>query len=85
MNQMTTITTATPATTAGMSVPPPTNSHRHELVINEAGLQAARKSLHNGAVTPACGPHYARHDFMATGLASPKIAGSGKRACRRVE
>ena len=66
-----------------------------ELVINEAGLQAARKSLDDGAVTPAYGPHreaiikllndslatelvcvlrYKRHHFMATGLASPKIA-----------
>ena len=66
-----------------------------QLVINEAGLQAARKSLDDGAVTPAYGPHreaiikllndslatelvcvlrYKRHHFMATGLASPKIA-----------
>ena len=28
-----------------------------ELVINEAGLQAARNSLDDGAVTPAYGPH----------------------------
>ena len=65
------------------------------LKINEAGLKAARKSLDDGAVTPAYGPHreaiikllndslatelvcvlrYKRHHFMATGLASPKIA-----------
>ncbi len=70
-------------------------SGHDELVINEAGLQAARKSLDDGAVTPAYGPHrqaiikllndslatelvcvlrYKRHHFMATGLASPKIA-----------
>jgi bacterioferritin len=70
-------------------------SSPNELVINEAGLQAARKSLDDGAVTPAYGPHreaiikllndslatelvcvlrYKRHHFMATGLASPKIA-----------
>lgn len=65
------------------------------LAIDEAGLKAARKSLDNGAVTPAYGSHrkdiikllndslatelvcvlrYKRHHFMATGLASPKIA-----------
>ena len=66
-----------------------------DLVINEDGLRAAKKSLDDGAVTPAYGPHreaiikllndslatelvcvlrYKRHHFMATGLASPKIA-----------
>ena len=65
------------------------------LEIDEAGLKAARKSLDDGAVTPAYGPHreaiikllndslatelvcvlrYKRHHFMASGLASPKIA-----------
>ena len=74
---------------------PSATSANGELVINEAGLQAARKSLDDGAVTPAYGPHreaiikllndslatelvcvlrYKRHHFMATGLASPKIA-----------
>lgn len=73
----------------------PQASVNNELVIDEAGLQAARKSLDDGAVTPAYGPHreaiikllndslatelvcvlrYKRHHFMATGLASPKIA-----------
>lgn len=68
---------------------------KDELVIDESGLEAARKSLDDGAVTPAYGPHreaiikllndslatelvcvlrYKRHHFMATGLASPKIA-----------
>ena len=66
-----------------------------QMTLNEAGLKAARKSLDDGAVTPAYGPHreniikllndslatelvcvlrYKRHHFMATGLASPKIA-----------
>ena len=66
-----------------------------KLIIDEAGLKAARKSLDDGAVTPAYGPHreaiikllndslatelvcvlrYKRHHFMASGLASPKIA-----------
>ena len=65
------------------------------LSLDEAGLQAARSSLTDGAITPAYGPHreaiikllndslatelvcvlrYKRHHFMATGLASPKIA-----------
>lgn len=65
------------------------------LNLDEKGLKAARKSLDDGAVTPAYGPHreaiikllndslatelvcvlrYKRHHFMATGLASPKIA-----------
>jgi len=67
----------------------------NELMLNEEGLKAARKSLDDGAVTPAYGPHreaiikllndslatelvcvlrYKRHHFMASGLASPKIA-----------
>ncbi len=87
MNQ---ITKLKPATQAAAPV-----SLNDELVINEAGLEAARKSLDDGAVTPAYGPHreaiikllndslatelvcvlrYKRHHFMATGLASPKIA-----------
>ena len=66
-----------------------------QLALNEEGLKAARKSIDDGAVTPAYGPHreaiikllndslatelvcvlrYKRHHFMATGLASPKIA-----------
>ena len=66
-----------------------------QLLISEEGLSAARKSLDDGAVTPAYGPHreavikllndslatelvcvlrYKRHHFMASGLASPKIA-----------
>ena len=66
-----------------------------QLMLNEDGLNAARKSLDDGAVTPAYGPHreaiikllndslatelvcvlrYKRHHFMASGLASPKIA-----------
>ena len=66
-----------------------------KLLISEEGLSAARKSLDDGAVTPAYGPHreavikllndslatelvcvlrYKRHHFMASGLASPKIA-----------
>lgn len=66
-----------------------------QLKIDEKGLKAARKSLDDGAVTPAYGPHreaiikllndslatelvcvlrYKRHHFMASGLASPKIA-----------
>jgi bacterioferritin len=66
-----------------------------QLTIDEKGLKAARKSLDDGAVTPAYGPHreaiikllndslatelvcvlrYKRHHFMASGLASPKIA-----------
>lgn len=65
------------------------------LVIDEAGLDAAKRSLDEGAVTPAYGPHrdaivnllndslatelvcvlrYKRHHFMATGVASTKIA-----------
>ena len=65
------------------------------MMLNMLGLQAAKKSLDDGAVTPAYGPHreaiikllndslatelvcvlrYKRHHFMATGLASPKIA-----------
>lgn len=65
------------------------------LALNDDGLAAARKSLKDGAVTPAYGPHresiikllndslatelvcvlrYKRHHFMASGLASPKIA-----------
>lgn len=28
-----------------------------ELILDEAGLQAARKSLNDGAITPAYGPH----------------------------
>lgn len=65
------------------------------LRLNEEGLKAARKSIDDGAVTPAYGPHreaiikllndslatelvcvlrYKRHHFMASGLASPKIA-----------
>ena len=68
---------------------------RAELILDEDGLKAARKSLDDGAVTPAYGPHreaiikllndslatelvcvlrYKRHHFMASGLASPKIA-----------
>ena len=90
MNQTTKLKPATPAE---MPVPPKIDNN--ELVINEAGLQAARTSLDDGAVTPAYGPHresiikllndslatelvcvlrYKRHHFMATGLASPKIA-----------
>ena len=93
MNQISKPKPATPATPAGMHIPPTTDNN--ELVINEAGLQAARRSLDDGAVTPAYGPHreaiikllndslatelvcvlrYKRHHFMATGLASPKIA-----------
>ena len=66
-----------------------------ELALDERGLDAARTSLDDGAITPAYGPHrdaivkllndalatelvcvlrYKRHHFMATGLASPKIA-----------
>jgi bacterioferritin len=66
-----------------------------QLKIDEKGLKDARKSLDDGAVTPAYGPHreaiikllndslatelvcvlrYKRHHFMASGLASPKIA-----------
>ncbi len=66
-----------------------------QLKIDEEGLKDARKSLDDGAVTPAYGPHreaiikllndslatelvcvlrYKRHHFMASGLASPKIA-----------
>lgn len=66
-----------------------------QLMLDEDGLNAARKSLDDGAVTPAYGPHreaiikllndslatelvcvlrYKRHHFMASGLASPKIA-----------
>ena len=66
-----------------------------QLLISEEGLSAARKSLDDGAVTPAYGPHreavikllndslatelvcvlrYKRHHFMASGMASPKIA-----------
>lgn len=65
------------------------------LVIDESGLEAAKRSLDEGAVTPAYGPHrdaivnllndslatelvcvlrYKRHHFMATGVASTKIA-----------
>ncbi len=65
------------------------------MVINTVALKAAEKSLDDGAITPAYGPHreaiikllndslatelvcvlrYKRHHFMATGLASPKIA-----------
>ena len=65
------------------------------MALNDDGLTAARKSLKDGAVTPAYGPHresiikllndslatelvcvlrYKRHHFMASGLASPKIA-----------
>lgn len=65
------------------------------LELDEIGLKAARKSLDDGAVTPAYGTHrqaiikllndslatelvcvlrYKRHHFMASGLASPKIA-----------
>ena len=87
MNQSTQLKPAMQATSLS-----PAND---ELVLDEAGLQAARKSLDNGAVTPAYGPHreaiikllndslatelvcvlrYKRHHFMATGLASPKIA-----------
>ena len=67
----------------------------HTLEIDPAGLKAARKSVGDGALTPAYGAHrkaiikllndslatelvcvlrYKRHHFMATGLASPKIA-----------
>lgn len=87
MNQIANIKPAMQTT-----LPVPVND---ELVINKAGLEAARKSLDDGAVTPAYGPHreaiikllndslatelvcvlrYKRHHFMATGLASPKIA-----------
>ncbi len=73
----------------------PTLETRDELVLDKAGLQAAKSSLDHGAVTPAFGPHreaiikllndslatelvcvlrYKRHHFMASGLASPKIA-----------
>lgn len=66
-----------------------------QMKLNDEGLIAARKSLDDGAVTPAYGPHresiikllndslatelvcvlrYKRHHFMASGLASPKIA-----------
>ncbi len=65
------------------------------MVLNTVALKAAEKSLDDGAITPAYGPHreaiikllndslatelvcvlrYKRHHFMATGLASPKIA-----------
>ena len=45
-----------------------------DLVINEAGLKAAKKSLDDGAVTPAYGPHRKAiiklpNDSLATGLA----------------
>lgn len=33
------------------------NNSNDELVLNEAGLAAARKSLDDGAITPAYGPH----------------------------
>ncbi|MCJ7799419.1 MAG: ferritin-like domain-containing protein [Polaromonas sp.] len=33
------------------------NTSSADLVIDEAGLQAARKSLNDGAITPAYGPH----------------------------
>ena len=73
---------------------PQTNTNA-QLTLDEKGLKAARKSLDDGAVTPAYGPHreaiikllndslatelvcvlrYKRHHFMASGLASPKIA-----------
>lgn len=73
---------------------PQTNTNE-QLTLDEKGLKAARKSLDDGAVTPAYGPHreaiikllndslatelvcvlrYKRHHFMASGLASPKIA-----------
>lgn len=71
------------------------SANANTLSLDEAGLQAARSSLADGAITPAYGPHreaiikllndslatelvcvlrYKRHHFMATGLASPKIA-----------
>ena len=71
------------------------NDDSAPMILNKLGLQAAKKSLDDGAVTPAYGPHreaiikllndslatelvcvlrYKRHHFMATGLASPKIA-----------
>lgn len=71
------------------------SGNANTLSLDEAGLQAARSSLTDGAITPAYGPHreaiikllndslatelvcvlrYKRHHFMATGLASPKIA-----------
>jgi bacterioferritin len=34
-----------------------TQIQQDDLVINEDGLKAAKKSLDNGAVTPAYGPH----------------------------
>ncbi|MGB4114993.1 MAG: ferritin-like domain-containing protein [Polaromonas sp.] len=73
----------------------PQKNMTEQLTIDEEGLKAARKSLDDGAVTPAYGPHreaiikllngslatelvcvlrYKRHHFMASGLASPKIA-----------
>ena len=66
-----------------------------QMTLKEDGLMAARKSLDDGAVTPAYGPHresiikllndslatelvcvlrYKRHHFMASGLASLKVA-----------
>ena len=90
MKQTTNLKPAMPVASSKSST-----SDNTELVIDEAGLQAARKSLDDGAVTPAYGPHreaiikllndslatelvcvlrYKRHHFMATGLASPKIA-----------
>ena len=71
------------------------SSESAPMVLDKLGLQAAKKSLDDGAVTPAYGPHreaiikllndslatelvcvlrYKRHHFMASGLASPKIA-----------
>lgn len=73
----------------------PQKNQDEQLTLNEDGLNAARQSLDDGAVTPAYGPHreaiikllndslatelvcvlrYKRHHFMASGLASPKIA-----------
>lgn len=73
----------------------PQKNMNEQLMLDEDGLNAARKSLDDGAVTPAYGPHreaiikllndslatelvcvlrYKRHHFMASGLASPKIA-----------
>ncbi len=36
---------------------PTSNEHADSLVLDQAGLDAARKSVDDGAVTPAYGPH----------------------------
>ena len=59
----------------------PTLEMRDELVLDMAGLQAAKSSLDHGAVTPAFGPHHLEVVGGAATAAWKSGLRTGQRCC----